>query len=445
MKIPFLKPKEKQALQHVENESWWTRIFDWTPGAWQTHDAYDTRSTSVLANPTVFACITLIQGDVGKLPFIVEQDRQGVWQKVEHNVLRVLRYPNKYQNQIQFRKQWIGSKLIHGNTYVLKVRDARGSVEGLVVLDPIEVQTLVSDSGEIFYRLSADKLPAIKEDVVVPSSEVIHDRDNCLYNQLVGLSPLFAGAESARASNSAIKDTKNFLSNGAKAGGLLTAPGNISDETARRLKDYFESNFTGERAGKIAVVGDGLEYRQLRMTAVDAQLIDQLQWSDEKICSVFHVPAYMVGVGDMPTYNNIEALTIQYFTQCLQDLVQAMEECLNNGLNIQPRFRIRLDLDELFRMDQSTLTKMLNDGVAGGWMAPDEARKRFNLPPVPGGQYPYLQQQNYSLEALAKRDADDPFSQPAPVETPEPETEPDEDDMEQIRALAQVYAKEYAQ
>lgn len=439
MRLPFFKKKE---LQGVPEQSSWTRIFDWTPNAWQTHDAYDTRETSVLANPTVFACITTIQGDIGKLPFCVEQESSGVWQKVEHPILDLLKKPNKYQNQIQFRKQWIGSKLIHGNTYVLKIRDPQGRVIGLVVLDPIAVRTLVSDMGEIFYRLSADELPNIDEEIVVPSTEIIHDRDNCLYNPMVGLSPLFAGAESARTINYAIRDSKNFMLNGAKQAGILTAPGSISDETASRLKAYFENNFTGEKAGKIAVVGDGLSFEQMRMTSVDAQLIEQLGWSDEKICAVFHVPSYMVGVGEKPTYNNIEALTIQYYSQCLQDLVQAMEEGMNLGLNIQRRFRIRLNLDELFRMDQSTLAKMVNDGVGGGWMAPDEGRAKFNLPAVPGGQYPYLQQQNYSLEALAQRDAGDPFAQPAqaPIEE-EPESDGEED---QTRALAEFYSKEYA-
>jgi phage portal protein BeeE len=51
-------------------------------------------------------------------------------------------------------------------------------------------------------------------------------------------------------------------------------------------------------------------------------------------------------------------------------------------------------------------------------MAPDEARFRANLPAVPGGAYPYLQQQNYSLEALAKRDANDPFAKPAASSPP---------------------------
>lgn len=405
------KPKEK-ALSSV-GDNGWVRIFDWTPHAWQSHDPYNPNSSSVLTNPIVFSCITLIQGDIGKMPFLVEQNQEKIWQSVDHPILKVLRKPNLYQNQLQFLKNWVLSKLLYGNTYVLKIREGNNIV-GLCVLDPLKVTPLVSDFGEVFYQLTDDELSKIEGTKIVPATEIIHDRDNCLYHPLVGLSPLFAGLGAANIGNAIIKDSKGFFNNGAKPGGILTAPGAIGDETAKRLKEYWDSNFSGDNTGKVAVVGDGLTYAPMRMNSVDAQLIEQLGWSDEKICSVFHIPAYMVGVGDMPTYNNIEALTIQYYSQCLQELVASMEECLNAGLNLQGRFRIKLDTDSLFRMDQSTLTKMLNDGVGGGWMAPDEARQRVNLPPVPGGQYPYLQQQNYSLEALSQRDIKEP--EPPPQE-----------------------------
>ena len=48
----------------------------------------------------------------------------------------VLRRPNRYQNRIQFIAQWVTTKLVHGNTYVLKERDQRGIVTALYILDP---------------------------------------------------------------------------------------------------------------------------------------------------------------------------------------------------------------------------------------------------------------------------------------------------------------------
>ncbi len=70
-------------------------------------------------------------------------------------------------------------------------------------------------------------------------------------------------------------------------------------------------------------------------------------------------------------------------------------------------------------MDTTALFESNNKAIAGGWMSPDEARQKKNMPPVDGGDTPYLQQQNYSLGALAKRDAqDDPFASKAPANTP---------------------------
>jgi len=438
-KAEKVAPKGEVKFTSVDDRSW-TRIFDYLPGAWQTHSPYTRGENSVLANPTVFSCHTLIENDVGKLPFCVEQESQGVWTKVDHDILKLLKQPNKFQNQIQFRKNWISSKLLHGNTYTLKFRDRGGKIIGLIILDPLHVTPLVASNGDIYYQITGDDIHMVEGSLIVPSSEVIHDRWNCLFHPLVGLTPLFAGAVSAQAGNSILNDSKQFFAQGAKPSGTLTAPGNISDETANRLKEYFETAFSGDKAGKIAVLGDGLQYQAMRMTSVDAQLMEQLGWTDEKICSVYHVPRDMVGVGESPAYNNSEILTLRYYSQCLQDLIESMEESLNRGLGIQPRFRVQLDLDHLFRMDQATLVKTINEGVGGGWMAPDEGRRKFNLPPVPGGKHPYLQQQNYSLEALAKRDSDDPFAKPEPAAPP---VEPEENEVdEQAMMFAYFVDKE---
>ena len=69
-------------------------------------------------------------------------------------------------------------------------------------------------------------------------------------------------------------------------------------------------------------------------------------------------------------------------------------------------------------MDTERRIKTLGEAVKNTIMSPNEARRKENLPPVPGGDSLYLQQQNFSLEALARRDAsDDPFSKTAPATT----------------------------
>jgi phage portal protein BeeE len=139
-----------------------------------------------------------------------------------------------------------------------------------------------------------------------------------------------------------------------------------------------------------------------------------LKWSAEVVCACFHVPGYKVGVGAAPAYNNIEALDQQYYSQCLQKLFECIELCLDEGLGLTEvagkTYGSEFDLDDLLRMDTATLIKSEVEALKG-LKSPNESRKRINLPPVIGGDTPYLQQQNYSLRALSKRDAkEDPFA-----------------------------------
>jgi HK97 family phage portal protein len=334
--------------------------------------------------------------------------------------------PNHYQTHIDFKESWMISKLRTGNTFVLKQRDGRGIVSAMYVLDPMRVQPLVATDGSVFYRLSADVLSGLEEGtVVVPASEIIHDRMNCLFHPLIGVSPLFASALSAGVGIEINRNSGRFFLNGAKISGIISVPGSIDDDSAKKLTDDFNSGYTGENAGKVAVLGDNMKFTQLTMSATDAQLIDQLKMSGLDVCTTFHVPPFKIGIGQMPSFENIEALNQQYYSECLQSPIEKMEQLLEEGLAIDQvsgkDLDIVLDINRLLRMDQKTQMATLGIGTKTGIVAPDEARANLNLPPVPGGKYPYLQQQNFSLEALAKRDAlPDPFVLDKPTVNPTP-------------------------
>lgn len=432
----------KNWLAPVDNRGWWPFISEPYPGAWQNNDSWTI--DNVLAHPTVYSVITLISSDIGKLPWGAMRDTGGIWRPFnDPGVDRLLKRPNRYQNHIQFKNWWVMSRCIRGNTYVLKERDRTGKVVGLYILDPGRVTPLVAENGDVYYQLGQDFLnDQPLASVTVPAFEIIHDRMNCLFHPLVGVSPLYASGMAASQGLQIQNSSTKFFENGARPSGILTAPGQISNETAARLKTAWETNFTGDNAGKVAVLGDNLKFEPMTMNAVDSELIKQLGWTDQAICSTFHVPAYKVGAAPPPSYNNIEALTQDYYSQCLQAHIEDMELALTEGLDLQPGVGIELDLDVLFRMDGLTMIKMLREGVAGGILSPDEARGRVNLGPVTGGNTPYLQQQNYSLAALARRDAQaDPFATAPPPVPPPADEDEDEPVIDTERMLALLNQK----
>jgi HK97 family phage portal protein len=387
-------------------------------GAFQQNVTID--RNVVLTSPAVFACMTLIASDIAKMRLrLVRRDDDGIWTETDNPAYSpVLRKPNPYQTRIQFWETYILSKLSNGNVYVLKGRDNRGVVTSLRVLDPMRVQPLVTEDGDVYYQLSSDNISGLLQSVTVPASEIIHDRMNCLFHPLVGISPIMAAALAASQSMNIQRDSTQFFANRSLPGGLLTAPGAIKKETADRLKEDWETNFGGQNVGKVAVLGDGLTFEPMRVTATDAQLVEQLRWTAEVVCSVFHVPLYKVGAGPTPPYNNIQALNTEYYSQALQMLIESAELAMDEGLKTGDGLGTEFDICDLLRMDEMTQITVAKEGVSAGIYSPNEARKRSNLPPVEGGDTPYLQQQNYSLAALNKRDSgDDPFGKTTPAPT----------------------------
>ena len=260
------------------------------------------------------------------------------------------------------------------------------------------------------YQINPDNMAGIESSVTVPAREVIHDRFNCLFHPLIGLSPIYAAGLAAMQGHHIQESSAYFFRNGGKPSGVIEVPGSITEENARKIKENWDTGYTGENAGKTAILSNGAKYVPRTVSAADAQTVEQLRMTAQIVCSVFHVPAYKVGIGELPTHDNIEAQDQQYYSQCLQSLIESIELLLDEAFELEGDTGTEFDVNALLRMDSERRIKSLGEGVKNTILTPNEARKSENLPPLAGGDSLYLQQQNFSLEALARRDAsDDPF------------------------------------
>lgn len=427
--ISRAKPVEKASgdfITHLpSNFGWWPAVRESFAGAWQRGVTVPVED--VMAHPTYWGCVTLIAGDVAKIRPMLVEAKGGISVEVERQspYAAVLERPNHYQNRIQFFTYWMLSKLMRGNAYALKQRDARGIVTGLYLLDPMRVRPVMGPSGDVFYACQQDLLADITDaSEVIPAREIIHDIGFAPYHPLCGFSPVYACGHAAVQGLTIVNNATRHFKNGSQIGGVLTAPGQISETTAKRLEQYWQENYAGEaNAGKVAVLGDGLKFEKPTvMSAVDSQLIDQLKWGDEKICAVHHVPPYKVAVGPLPSYNNVEALGQQYYGDCLQLHFESIELCLTEGLEMRSAgYEVEFNISELDRMDSVQRMDVATKGVIGGVFKPNEARAKFNLPPVKGGEQVYLQKQNWPLDILGADNVPPPVPAlpPAPV-VPEP-------------------------
>ncbi|MVT28509.1 phage portal protein [Acidovorax citrulli] len=293
------------------------------------------------------------------------------------------------------------------------------------------------------YQLGQDNLSGLQQATVyVPASEIIHDRMNCMFHPLVGVSPLFAASLPASSGLEMLRDSRRFFNQGAKPSGLLVAPGEIDTETARTLATYWNDNFTGPNAGKVAVVGDGLKYEPIRMKASDAQTKEQIALTSEMVAQVFHVPSFKVG-GPIPAGQKVGDLNQIYFNDALHSLIEEMELALDEGLALPAGYRTELELDNLLRMDPATQADVLSKLVQGSIKAINEARRDVNLPPLEGGDTVYMQQQDFPLHEVRLNKLPPTGAGAAPADATPP-AEAEEISEEDRKALAAYIEKELA-
>ncbi|OZT31918.1 phage portal protein, partial [Salmonella enterica subsp. enterica serovar Heidelberg] len=109
---------------------------------------------------------------------------------------------------------------------------------------------LVADDGSVLYQISPDQISGLPAQVTVPAREIIHDRFNCLFHPLIGISPIYACGLAAMQGKHIQESSAFFFKNGGKPSGVITVPGSIDEVKAREIKAGWDTGYTGENAGK---------------------------------------------------------------------------------------------------------------------------------------------------------------------------------------------------
>ena len=411
-------------------------------GAWQMNK--ECTAQTALAFSGVYACVMTIADDVSKLPVRVREfgADEIARTKPDHWAARLFRKPNSYQTGIQFLQQYVLGKLLTGTAYVIFEYDDRQVPIAMHLLDPRTTRPLIADDGDIYYSIAQshsniNALAGIKGDVILPATDVLHDRMASVFHPLIGVSPLFAAGASAQTGYSILQNSKSFFANMSRTSGVLTAPGKISKETAARLAQKWRDNFSAGNIGQVAVLGDGLKWEPMTLSAVDAQLIEQLRWSVEDVARVFRVPMFMLGDLSKVSYKNSEQLARTYYQSTLQWHLESIESAFDKFFDFTRTTFLEFDLDPLFRTDSESRFSVYKDGLDAGVYAINEVRARENLPPVKGGSEPRIQMQYVPISippAPPAPPAPDPADPPQdPDDDPD---DPDDEDIEELSAIA---------
>ncbi|QBR40960.1 phage portal protein [Kerstersia gyiorum] len=378
-------------------------------GAARSSSGQMVSAKSALSIPILQECVSLLAESVAQLPLDIyeRQEDGGRKSATDHPLYDLLKYqPNGWQTPFEYREYGQVSAGLRGNSFSYIERDERGAISALYPLDASKVAVLKGPDLLPYYQIGTND--------PIPSRYVHHVRWFSL-DGYVGISPVALHAN-AIGYTLALSEysAKSFL-NGTALSGVLERPRDapaIKDPKAvDGITDSWQDKFGGSgNTAKVALLQEGMTFRPLTMSNVDAELINALKLSDSDISRIYKIPLPMVGSLEGATYNNVENLQIQFVIYALMPWLRRHEQAMQRDfLSKKERVShyIEFNIGGLLRGNQQARYAAYAVGRQWGWLSINDIRRLENLPPVKGG--------DVYLQPLNMVDAADPkASRPAP-------------------------------
>src|SRR6185312_446701 len=154
-----------------------------------------------------------------------------------------------------------------------------------------------------------------------------------------------------------------------------------------RLKAQWEQFQEGvQNTGRTAVLEEGLQWKQLQLTAVDLQFINQQQMSVQDVARFWGVPPRKLMLPDTSRGSTIIQEDQSYVNETVAPDLELLEQKIVQTFDLDEE-GLGVDLDEsgLLRADPLTRYNLGRIGKLSGLISTNEWRRGERLPPDPAG------------------------------------------------------------
>lgn len=268
--------------------------------------------------------VSLIASSMAGLPIRVfyKDSRQPVLQRT------VLDSPSPTATPFEFWQTWFLHQLSWGNAYGLKIRDGAGTVRTIEQIHPSRVTVDVAGGVKTFTVQQDDGTTS-----VYGSFDIAHLPFLSPDGQ-VGLSPLQACRTALGTALAAEKVSESFYRQGTKLSGIVQTSATLTPQQADAIKSRWRTLFGGPaRAGEVAVLDSGAEYKPLSLPPEDAQLLQSRSFTVSEIARMFGIPSHFLNDEKASSWGTgIEQMGIGYVVYTLLPRVKATEQRITREL-----------------------------------------------------------------------------------------------------------------
>lgn len=346
----------------------------------------------------VYACVKVMSETIGSLPLKLYRRKGNDERELasDHHLSSLFgNRPNNWMTRQDWIQMQVRHLLLRGNAFNQVVFSGRGKLEQIVPLHPDFLKIEVKEKNEIEYIYSTKAGPHR-----FSFSEILHFKGSS-EDGITGLSPISEVRDIFGNALAQESFQASFFKNGTRLSGVLQSPEELDDDAHARMQQSWSGAYAGPvNAGKVAVLEQGTTFKEISMTAQDAQYIEQKKFSLGDIARVFRVPPPMIGDLDRATYTNIENLMISFVVYTLHPWLTCIEQAIARDilrpLKMEDEYYVEFMIDALLRGDFEKRMKGFQIGLQNGIYSINEVRKKLNENAVKGGDAHFFQANNYA-------------------------------------------------
>jgi HK97 family phage portal protein len=318
--------------------------------------------------------------------------------------------PNPEMTSLQWREAAMAHLLLWGNSYSEIVRDLDGNVVEIWPIDPTIVTPTRTESGELYYDLNRGKS-------FITAANMLHI-PGLSFDGISGMSPIALARQSIGLSMAVEQFGAGYFGRGARPGGVLTFPGQLSAEARSNLRRSFEElHAGGANSHRVALLEAGLKWEAIGVPPDDSQFLQSREFQVIEIARWFNIPPNKLKDLSKTSYNSLEQMNISFAVDTLRPWLVRWEQQLNRKV-IRPKDRGRLffefNVDGILRGDLQSRYQSYSIARNWGWLSVNEIREKENLNPIDGGDV-YMQPLN--MQALGTDPASAPATDPSLIAT----------------------------
>lgn len=377
------------------------------PGHYAHEAATSVTVETALQLSAVWSCVKLITESIGSLPINVYKvaDNGTRTPFPDHPLAKLFRGKvNRWQTRQEYIESIVYQFVMQGNDYSVIQRQGGkkdGDIVSLVPLMTPQMAVDLQDSGDILYRYTEDRGLRVYSDQTIWHNKLFG-------NGIVGLSPIGYARNSIAVGQAAELSVTKIYKNGGKPSGLLMIDKTLTADQRTKIKQNFADLAEGNEE-RLFVLEADMKYEQVSLSPQDIELLQSRRFQIEDICRFFGVPSILVNDNQQTTAwgTGIGQIIQGFYKFGLRPYAGRYAASMKANM-LSPAQRdtvdIEFDFEDLLQADMSERIKSGKEATTGGLLTANEWRAQEGLPPKPGGDNLFMQQQMTPVDQLEKID-----------------------------------------